>query len=356
MVSVIHARKAAHIEICCREDVECRDRTTLLECVEFIHGSVPEISPADLDLSVKWLGRRLQAPLLIGAITGGTEAAGAINRDLALAAAEAGVGLALGSQRPMLEDPSLASTYQVREVAPDILVLGNIGLYQARHTDAGDVARLMDAIEADGMCVHLNAAMEVFQREGDRDFSGGLRTLERLAAALGERLVVKETGCGVSHEVARQIHGCGVRHLDVGGAGGTSWVRIENLRNDAPEHPARHLFDEWGIPTAASLCEIAGVGFEKVIGSGGIRTGLDVARALALGANLGSAALPFLRAHQSDGVQGVRDLIALLVDGANSAALLTGCGTVADLQRSPVVIRGALREWIESRRAAWDHD
>lgn len=356
MASIINERKAAHIEICCREGVEFRDRTTLLECVEFVHKCVPELSPGEPDLSVDAFGRRLRAPLLIGALTGGTEAGGRINRDLAAAAAESGIGLGVGSQRAMLADAALVRTFQVRDVAPDILLLANIGLYQARDLETGEVERLLDAIEADGICVHLNAAMELFQREGDRDFSGGLRTLERLASALGDRLVVKETGCGVSREMARQIRDCGVRRLDVAGAGGTSWVRIENIRNQEPEHPARELFEEWGIPTGASLCEVAGLGFDVVIGSGGIRTGLDMARAIALGADLASAALPFLRAHERRGVQGVRDLAAFLVDGLKSAAVLTGCRTVADLQNAPVVIRGGLREWLASRGMVLDRD
>jgi len=348
MNPTIDERKRDHLRICCEEEVEFREKTTLLECVELIHSAVPEIGENEPDLGVDFMGRRLEAPFLIGAMTGGTEEAARVNRDLAGLAAARGVGFALGSQRPMLEDPGLADTFRVREVAPDIPILGNIGLYQAREVPAAKVADLMAAVGADAMCVHLNAAMEMFQDEGDRDFTAGYATLERLARALGDRLIVKETGCGISRETAERIRDCGVRWIDVGGAGGTSWVKIENIRARQPRHPSRELFDEWGIPTGASLCEVAGLGM-GVIASGGIRTGLDIARAIVLGACAATAALPVLKAYHRNGAAGAGQYVDRVIDGLRCTARLCGCCDAAALQDAPRVITGTLKEWIEAR-------
>jgi len=342
-------RKTEHIQVCLRRPVEFRRKSTWLEHVHLIHQAVPTFSLAEVRVSCEFLGRRLAAPFIIGAMTGGTARSAALNRDLARLAAEKGVGLALGSQRPMLEDPSTAATYCVREVAPEALILGNIGLPQAAAAGADQVVGLMTRIGADGICLHLNAAMEMFQEEGDEPARNAEATIRRLAGALGERLIVKETGCGISRETASRLARLGVRIVDVAGAGGTSWVKVENLRR-GDRAPEMEEFEEWGIPTAASLLEVRGLGLRS-IASGGLRSGLDVAKAIALGADLGSAALPLLRALDRGGVEEAGRWLDGLVTGLRRAMVLTGCRDLKALRKAPAVLTGPLQQWAAQRGA-----
>ncbi len=343
------ARKAEHLKLCCEELVEFERKTTLLEDVELIHDAVTSVGPEDVDMTVTICGRTLQAPIIIGAMTGGTAVSREINRSLAEAAARTGIGLGLGSQRPMLEDPALVETYEVRDVAPDILLLGNIGLFQARNLPAREFAGLIADVGADALCVHLNAAMEMFQPESDSDFSRTMETIERLSSGLGRRLIVKETGCGITREAAEAMRSCGVSRIDVGGAGGTSWVKVENLRSGPKAARVGRLFEEWGVPTAACLMEVADLGL-NVIASGGIRTGLDIAKSIALGAEAAAIALPFLKRYDASGVEGVVDYIEELADALRAAMALIGCRTPGELTRDKVVILGRLRQWMEERR------
>ena len=340
-------RKLDHIRLCCERDVEFQSKTTFMEDVEFVSTALPGLDPGELDLSVEFLGRRLRAPVIIGATTGGAPDCGRINRDLARVAAEFGVGLALGSQRAMLENPDLTSTYQVRDVAPDILLLGNIGLSQAFDLGAGDALAMLDAIGADGLCLHLNAAMEMCQSDGERRFRGSMGVIRRLAESLGDRLIIKETGCGFCRADGVRLRKAGVRTVDVAGAGGTSWPRVERLRAGA-RAGATAAFDEWGIPTAASLLELRDCGM-RLIASGGLRSGLDFAKGIALGADLSSAVLPFLRAHYTGGLDGLRRYTAAIIDGLRMAAVLTGSGNVPALRSAPLVITGQLHYWFTQR-------
>jgi len=346
--NAVQVRKDDHLAICMEQEVEFRRKRTWFEHIEFVHRAVPMFSTEEVDLSVRLLDRMLAAPFIIGAMTGGTPAAREINRKLAAVAAEKGVGLALGSQRPMLENPDLADTYQVRDVAPEILLLGNIGLAQAMTTSAEKVMELLTVTGADGMCLHLNTAMELFQEGGDEFGSRAYVTIGRLCSGLGERLIVKETGCGLARETALRLAGVGVRAIDVAGAGGTCWVRVENLRRGGA--PAgMEEFEEWGIPTAASLLEVRGLRL-CTIASGGLRTGLDLAKAIALGARIGSAALPVLRALKRGGVEEVGEWLDAVMAGLRAAMVLTGCRDIRTLQRAPLVFSGPLLEWAAQRR------
>ena len=228
-MSEISRRKSEHLDLCATRDVESA-RTTLLEEVRFLHEALPELSLDEVDPSCELLGRRLQAPVLIPGMTGGTPEAGALNRDLATAAQKLGLGMGVGSQRAMLVDPACADTYRVRDVAPDVLLLANLGAVQAREAGVERVAGLVAAIRADALCVHLNAAQELVQDEGDRDFRGCFATLRRLAHELPVPLIVKETGCGFAPATLARLRDAGVRVVDVSGAGGTSWPGVEGLR------------------------------------------------------------------------------------------------------------------------------
>ena len=346
--TAIRKRKSEHLTTCLRRPVEFARTRTWFEHVHLIHQAVATFSPRQADVATELLGRKLSAPFFIAAMTGGTAEARRINRKLAKVAAEKGIGLAVGSQRPMLEDPALTRAYRLRDVAPDILLLGNIGLAQAITAKTAEVVGLMNSIGADGMCLHLNVPMEMFQKGGDAPSHRAHACIRRLSRALGRRLVVKETGCGISRETARRLVRLGVATIDAAGAGGTSWVRVENLRQDgASDGPAE--FEEWGIPTAASLLELRGLRV-RVIASGGLRTGLDLAKAVALGAAAGSAALPALRALDRGGVNGLRRWIDSVTQGLRVTMVLTGCRDLKALRRAPVVITGPLLEWATQRK------
>ncbi len=346
----IGGRKADHLTLCAEEDVGFRKRTTLLECVRLVHDALPDLAASAVDTSVTLFGKTLRAPLVIASMTGGTEEAGRINRELAAIAEERGYGFGLGSQRAMHLRAGTTGTYRVRQLAPSTLLLGNVGVVQARAMSTSEVRGLVDEVGADALCVHLNPAMELVQPGGDRDFSKGLEAIARLVGELGVPVIVKETGCGLSPGVGRRLRGAGVKHVDVSGAGGTSWVGVETRRAAAVgDDGARALGEalwDWGVPTAASVALLAPLGFETIVATGGIGTGLDVARAIALGATAAGIARPVLRALSAGG----RAAATAYLDGVESelraAMLLTGSASVTALQRTPRVVVGELSAWL----------
>lgn len=343
-------RKDAHLDLCATEEVAPKENSTLLDQVRLVHCAMPELAVKEIDLSFRLFGKRLKAPLLVTGMTGGTERALKVNHDLALVAEELGVAFGVGSQRAMVERPELTPTFAVRKVAPTTVLVGNIGLAQASRLGVDAVRRLSDAIGADGLALHLNPGQELSQPEGDRDFRQGYETVRQLVKALGERLLVKETGCGISPEVARRLVDCGVRHLDVSGLGGTSWVRVEQLRSDGVAREVGALFSSWGIPTAAAVASVRRTVGPQVtlVAAGGIRSGLDVARAIALGADLGGLALPLFQAQQRGGVEALRAAMDAIVTGLTQALVLTGSRTPAELRKRPKVITGELRDWLSA--------
>ena len=339
----IQARKDAHLEITASGRGAFREATTLLEEVHLVHQALPERALDEVDLSVEWLGRTLKAPILIGAMTGGTDTAAKTNADLAAVAEALGLGFCLGSQRPMAEQPGLAESFRVRQQAPGVPILGNLGLVQARDLGPEKVAELVRAVDADGLALHLNPAQELTQASGDRDFRGGLDAVRALVQHLEVPVVVKETGCGLSREAAVALLAAGVERVEVSGAGGTSWVRVEAERD-----PARawvgELLGEWGIPTGASLLLLQGLPLVRVAG-GGLRTALDAARAIALGAYACAFAQPVLVAYREGGPEGARTFLQGLVDGLRAICLLTGSAKVHDLWRAPRVLGPGLAAW-----------
>jgi isopentenyl-diphosphate delta-isomerase len=344
-------RKRSHLELCEGEQVEFAGKTTLFEEVDLLHDALPELAVDEIDVGATLLGKRLRAPLLITGMTGGTEEASAINRALAQVAEEQGIAFGLGSQRAMQRAPSLAYTFEVRALAPTTLVLANIGVVQAGSLATAEVERLVRTVGADVLCLHLNPAQELIQPGGDRDFRGGLATIRRLVGELPVPVVVKETGCGVSRQVGQRLADAGVRTVDVSGAGGTSWVKVEALRAGARERELGGLFADWGIPTAASLLALRGLGLE-VVASGGVRSGLDVAKAVALGARAAGVALPVLRAFRTGGREAVGEFIARLVGGLRTAMVLTGARDLRALGRVPVVLGSRLRGWVTAEGGA----
>jgi isopentenyl-diphosphate delta-isomerase len=342
----ISSRKADHLDLAIAGNVGFRSTTTLLECVRLIHDSLPELAYDEIELSTTVLGKRLRAPLSIAGMTGGTERAERINRELASIAEERGYAFGLGSQRALHRNKQALSTYAVRDVAPSALLLGNIGVVQAAQMSSAEVLELVQLVGADALCIHLNPAMELVQEEGDRNFRGGLAAIERLQSELPLPVVVKETGCGLSSNVAARIKAVGVRHVDVSGAGGTSWVGVETERAPASRRALGETFWDWGIPTAASVALCARHGFDTVFATGGIRGGLDVARAIALGASVGGIARFALQALESGGRDGCLAFFDRIEAELRTAMLLCGAATPAALGQAPRLITGELAEWL----------
>jgi isopentenyl-diphosphate delta-isomerase len=341
----IRKRKADHLDLCATDEVAFRERTTLLEGVRLIHQSLPELSVDEVDTTVRLFGKTLRAPIIIAAMTGGHERAGEVNRALAGIAERRGYGFGLGSQRAMKTRPETAWTYRVREAAPNVLLLGNVGVVQARELETREVAAMVADVGADALCVHMNPAMELIQPGGDRDFRGGLATFERLARELPVPVIGKETGNGISRETAQALHRAGVRHVDVSGAGGTSWVGVETLRADAVSRAVGESLWDWGVPTAASVAYCAAEGL-VTIATGGVKSGLDIARAIALGATAGGIARPVFQALTEGGAERAEAFLEAVERELRAVMLLCGARDLAALRKAPRVLVGELRDWL----------
>ncbi len=339
----ISSRKDQHLDLCIGDDVEAG--TTWMDAIAFIHNSLPELPLEEIDLSTPFLGKTLALPLLVTGMTGGSTRAANVNRIVAEACQKSGVAMGLGSQRAMLRDPEWTSSYFVRDIAPDILLLGNIGGVQLRETSVSALHELLVSVGADALCVHLNPAQEMLQPGGDRDFVGVLDAIRRAADAFPGKIIVKETGAGLAPSVVRRLRDAGVTIVDVSGVGGTSWTKVERLRGDAKTT----VFDDWGIPTAVALVALKGSPITR-IASGGLRHGLDVARALGLGAQLAGMALPVLKAADSGGVAAVERLFHEIRDQLLFVCVNTGARKPADLARHIVVTDPRVETWAAKLR------
>jgi len=327
-------RKADHLRISLQEDVRFPRLTTGLERYRFVHQALPDLDMPAIDLSTHLLGRSLRMPLLISSMTGGTAEAEAINRRLAEAAQAGGVGLGLGSLRAALESPQLERTFDVRPLAPDILLLANLGAVQLNYGyTVDDCRRAVHMVGADALILHLNPLQEAFQAEGNLDWRGLLVKIEAVCRGLEVPVVAKEVGWGISEAVARQLRDAGVSAIDVAGAGGTSWSEVERHRevNLSRRHMA-DSFGDWGIPMVDSLhAALRAAPALPVIASGGIRSGVDVAKVLALGANAAGIATPFLKAA-ADGTAAVLELLDHIAMELRVAMFCSGSGSVAALR------------------------
>jgi isopentenyl-diphosphate Delta-isomerase len=332
------ARKADHIRINLEEDVRS-GLTTGLERYRFVHQALPELDLAQVDAGVDLFGKSLRLPLLISSMTGGTDAARALNRTLAEAAQATGIAMGLGSQRAALEDPSLAATFQVRSVAPDVLIFANLGAVQLNYGYGLDhCRRAVDMLEADALILHFNALQEAVQPEGDTNFAGLLAKVEAVCRALPVPVIGKEVGWGMSENAARRLAEAGVAAIDVAGAGGTSWSQVEMHRaRTAAQKRIAAAFIDWGIPTSDSILSVRRAAPNlPIIASGGLRDGIDVAKCVALGASLGGLASPFLKAAAVS-LEATVEAIEGLGRELRIAMFAAGAGSLAQLQQTPLV-------------------
>ena len=338
---MISDRKLEHLLICENYDVEFKDKTTGFEDIELIHNVLPEIDKNDIDLSTEVFGKKLDSPLFITAITGGHPAAKDVNKQLAIAAENNGIALGVGSQRAACEHPELEDTYTVvRENAPDCLLVGNIGAPQLSLAE-----KAVEILDADILAIHLNPLQESIQPEGDLDARGYIDMIHQITESVDIPILAKETGCGISSESAKMLVDAGVDFIDIEGAGGTSWAAVETYRAD--DRYLGEVFWDWGIPTAISTVEVTNAVNVPVISSGGIRTGLEAAKAIALGADAVGMALPFLKNCASQ--EALNTFINRFNDSLRIAMFLVGANNIEELKQSNLVIRGKTREWLDER-------
>ena len=329
-------RKADHIRIFLDEDVQFRSNTNGLERYRFTHCCLPELNRSEIDITTTFLGKSLGAPLLISSMTGGTEQAKTINCRLAEVAQQYRLAMGVGSQRVVVENPQVADTFAVRSLAPDILLLANLGAVQLNYNYGLDEClRIVDLLEADAIILHLNPLQECIQPNGDTNFRGLLDKINLLCSKISVPVIAKEVGNGISAGMAQRLIEAGVSAIDVAGAGGTPWAKVESERALNPQQRQLGLtFADWGLPTAECIVDIRAIAPEMpLIASGGLRNGLDVAKAIALGADIAGLAWPFLQAA-AESVEAVDALVQLLIAEITTVLLCTGNATLSQLKDS----------------------
>lgn len=354
MAEETEKRKADHIKICLNEKAQARKATAGFEDVQFIHRALPEIDKHKIDLSTTFFGHKFSAPLIIGAMTGGTAEATLINAAIAEAVETLQLGMGVGSQRAAIENQKLEKTFAIaRKKAPTAFLIANIGGIQLVHgCGVKEVKKAVEMIDADAVAVHLNALHEAVQPEGQTNFKGVLAKIGEIAGELDKPVIVKETGAGIAAEDAKRLEKAGVKAIDVGGTGGTSFAAVEYYRTRGQENSLQHFlgdaFWDWGIPTVVSLAEITQTVRIPVIASGGVRTGKDVAKVLALNACLASVSQPALQAAVK-GVKDTENMLSLLIEELRNVMFLVGAKKVENLAKTPVVVTGKTAEWLKTR-------
>lgn len=326
----VKKRKEEHIEIVLKKNVSY-DVKTGFDDVLLIHNSLPELCYDDVDLSTIFLKKKLSFPFIIGAMTGGCQRGWEINKRLAVVAERLSVGFALGSQRAMFVDPSLTKTYDVRGDAPSVPIIGNIGAQQLKEFCTEDILSGMEHLKVDAIAVHLNPLQEIIQKEGEKSTERTLECIRTLKRSTKLPIIVKETGAGISREVGKMLKEASIDYIDVSGAGGTSWSKVEALRGGLPG------FEDWGIATVDSIVLNRDNG--PLIASGGIRNGIHCAKSISLGASLCSAAFPFIKS-----LKHAERLLILWREQMRAAAFLVGAKNLEQLKKAKYIIIGKTRE------------
>ena len=350
----IEERKADHIRICLDEEVQAREVSTGFDDISLVHRALPEIERDKIDLSATVFNHKFAAPIIVGAMTGGTKETMEINATIAEAVEELGLGMGVGSQRAAIEDPGLERTFAItRERAPTSFLIANIGAPQlVRGYGVKEAKRAIEMIDANALAIHLNPLQEAVQPEGETNYRRVLHRIGEIAQALDTPVIVKETGSGIAAEEARKLEAMGVAGIDVAGLGGTSWAAVEYYRAKRAQDEFRQrlgeTFWDWGIPTAISLVEVTQSVRLPVIASGGVRSGLDIAKALALGASLSSIALPILR-PATKGLVDVKKALQLIIEELRNVMFLVGADSIPKMMEFPIVICGKSAEWLRMR-------
>ena len=351
-------RKQSHIDICCDygEDIEM-SITTGFEDIQLINTPLPELNYDDIDLTTTFLKHDFKFPIFISAITGGTKKTKKINERLAKLAEQFGIGMGVGSQRAAIEKKKNAESFSiVREYAPNAFIAGNIGAVQFNYGFTIENANeAIDMINADALVLHLNPLQELIQPEGDTNFGDLISKIKKLGNELKKPLIIKEVGSGFSYNDIKKLEDCNISAIEIAGAGGTSWSQIEAIRAKQQNFPIKQkvgeLFKNWGIPTAISTLEVSQFSNKhQIISSGGIRNGLEAAKALAIGANLVGIALPFACLAATATEKQLIDWLEQFIHELKAAMFLVGAPTVKKLQKTPYVILGKTAQWRESRK------
>ena len=332
--SITNKRKSDHLQITLQENVSS-SLSTGLEKLHFSHQALPEINYDEVDPSLEFLGKKLSFPLLISSMTGGTPEAGRINRNLALAAEKLNVGLALGSQRAAIEDPAQADSFRIRDLAPSAPLFANLGAVQLNYGfGLEECQRAVDMIQADGLILHLNPLQEVLQPEGETNFRGILTKIRSICRKLEHPVIVKEVGFGISPRIAKRLYEAGVWAVDVAGAGGTSWSQVEKFRaKTESDELIAESFHDWGISTAESLRTARRAALKlRLIASGGIRSGVDMAKCITLGAELCGIAIPFLKAATISS-KSVENVVEVFRKQFRVAMFVSGVACLNDLSK-----------------------
>jgi isopentenyl-diphosphate delta-isomerase len=343
-MSETQSRKADHLRICLDEDVQCRETTNGLENYRFTHCCLPELDRAEIDLTTPFFHKKLGAPILISSMTGGTDLAKTINYRLAAIAQQYRLAMGVGSQRVAIENPQLEDTFAIRAIAPDALLFANLGAVQLNYRyGLEECLRVVDLLEADALILHLNPLQEAVQTRGDTNFRGLLDKIGVLCEKLPVPVIAKEVGNGISAHMAQKLIEVGVGAIDVAGAGGTSWAKVESERaTDDKQRRLGKVFADWGIPTAECITAVRSLRDTRkgplspdipLIASGGLRDGLEIAKAIALGADLAGLALPFLQAA-NDSEEALHALVDVLMAEIATVLFCTGNANLMDLRRS----------------------
>ena len=332
----INQRKTEHIRLCLTDEVEGVNKTTGLEGISFIHNALPEIDFADIDTAAMFLGKQLQAPFLVSSMTGGSELATTINRNLAAAAEAKGWAIALGSTRALLESDAHQASFIIRDVAPTVPIIANLGAVQLNYGYGAEACRqIVERTGADSLVLHLNSLQEVVQDGGDLNFRGLLPKIEKIARALDVPVGAKEVGFGIDGTTARKLHDAGIAYIDVAGAGGTSWSQVEKLRTKDPlRKAAAEAFNSWGLPTKECIVSVREqLPDVPMIASGGMKTGLDAAKAIALGANIVGFARQLLQAA-TESQEAVLNIMAQLELELKMTMFGIGVASIEELQQT----------------------
>ncbi|MEA2071865.1 MAG: type 2 isopentenyl-diphosphate Delta-isomerase [Asgard group archaeon] len=349
-------RKDEHLTICTKNQDITMDKSTFFEDFHLIPRALPDFDYNDVDTSTEFLGHKFNFPLLFSSLTGGSKKAAHINETLASIAEEFQVGIAVGSQKAALENPKLADSYKiVRKKAPTTFVAANIGAVNLNYgLTIENIKELIEMINADALFLHLNALQELIQPEGETNFSNLSKKIELVCKELSIPVIVKEVGCGISQEDAELLVNCNVDVIDIAGAGGTSWAKIEALRAKQKEKTIKSFlgetFSNWGLPTAISTLEVSQfIPSIKIISSGGIRNGKQAVKALVMGASLVGIGLPLLETLSKSGKQGLRTWLTRFFEEIKTTMFLIGVKTINNLQTAPYILTGFLKEWFAIR-------